>query len=141
MPLWRIYHAPGAFSVGDKQELAARITQAYDFLPRFYVNVLFRELDPDSFYIGGKATGNFVRICIEHIARSFSTDEQKTWFIARIEDAIAPYVKARGRDWEFHILETPFDLWRVQGYVPPKPGTDDEKRWKEENRASERTAV
>jgi hypothetical protein len=37
----------------------------------------------------------------------------------RANEAIAPFVKDRGFDWEFHIDETPFDLWSVQGYRPP----------------------
>ena len=139
MPLWRIYHPADAFSREDKRELAGRITELYKFLPKFYVNVLFREMDEDDFLIGGEPTKNFVRICIEHIARQLPNDEAKVWFIGQINETIAPYVKDRGRDWEFHILETPFDLWNVQGYAPPKPNTDDEKRWAAENRPSPRT--
>ena len=139
MPLWKIYHAPEAFSVEDKRALAGEITKLYSFLPRFYVNVLFRELDRDSFLIGGEPTGNFVRIGIEHIARTFPSDEAKAWFIGRINGVLAPYVRDRGRDWEFHIQETPFDLWNVQGIAPPLPGSEDEKRWAQENKPSPRT--
>lgn len=52
---------------------------------------------------------------------------------------IVPWVKDRGYDWEFHIDETPFDLWSVQGFYPPREGTEDEKRWIAENKPSPRT--
>ena len=66
---------------------------------------------------------------MDHIARQLTSEPAKTKFIARVEDAIAAFVKDRGFDWEFHIDETPFDLWRVQGIRPPRAGTEDEKRW------------
>lgn len=45
-----------------------------------------------------------------------------------------------GLDWEFHIDETAFDLWSIQGYRPPLPDSEDEKRWRRENRPSPPTA-
>ena len=35
------------------------------------------------------------------------------------EEKLAPFIKERGYDWEIHIDETPMDLWRTQGLVPP----------------------
>ena len=43
----------------------------------------------------------------------------------RTNETIAPFVKGRGFDWEFHIDETPFDLWSVQGYQPPPADSED----------------
>ena len=60
-------------------------------------------------------------------------------FSPEVEGAIAPFIKDRGFDWEFHVDETPFDLWTIQGIRPPRAETEDEKRWIVENRASPRT--
>ena len=76
---------------------------------------------------------------MDHIARQLDSDEAKANFLARVDKAIAPFVKERGFDWEFHVDETPFDLWIVQGMRPPRPGTEDEKRWRAENKPSPRT--
>ena len=40
-----------------------------------------------------------------------------------------------GYDWEYSVLETSRDLWKVNGLVPPMPGTDAEIQWRENNRA------
>src|SRR5262245_6223715 len=78
-----------------------------------------------------KRVGNFIRLSIEHIARTTS-DDRKAWWLELTKEAIAPFVKDRGFNWEFHIDETPFDFWSVQGYRPPPADSDDEKRWARE---------
>jgi phenylpyruvate tautomerase PptA (4-oxalocrotonate tautomerase family) len=134
MPLWNIYHPLNAFSADDKQALAVRISDLYTKLPRFYVGVVFQEVASDSFYIGGKPADNFVRISIDHIARSLPTPQAKAWWIAQCDEALAPFVRDRGYRWEFHIDETPFDIWSVQGLRPPPADSEAEKRWKFENK-------
>jgi hypothetical protein len=41
----------------------------------------------------------------------------------------------RGYDWEISIDETPFDLWSLQGELPPPFESVGEKRWVKENKA------
>ncbi|WP_260738881.1 tautomerase family protein [Tunturiibacter lichenicola] len=140
MPLWRIYAPANGYSASEKQKFALDITGIYDaFLPRFYVNVLFHEVEPESFLVGGEQRSNFVRISIEHIARTMVDHESKVKFLGHVNEVIAPYVEQRGYDWELNVQELPFDLWRVQGLVPPGAESVDEKRWKQENKASART--
>lgn len=140
MPLWKIYHPADAFTPDDKDEFAEKVTDIYaKFMPRFYVNIIFVAVAEDSFYIGGKRRNNFVRIVMEHIAREFPNEEAGNRFINKVDDTITPWVRDRSFDWEFHIDETPFTLWSVQGYFPPRFGTEDEKRWIAENRPSPRT--
>ena len=139
MPLWNVYHPIGAYTREDKHTFAKRITDIYSSLPKFYVDVVFQEVPQDSFYVGGEPAPNFVRIHMDHIARQLTSEAAKTKFLARVENAIAPFVKDRGFDWEFHIDETPFDLWIVQGIRPPRAATEDERRWISENRPSPRT--
>ena len=56
MPLWKIYHPVGAFSLEDKKGLSEAITALYARgLPKFYVGVVFQEVAADSFFIGGES--------------------------------------------------------------------------------------
>ena len=70
MPLWHIHCPENAYSAEDKRALAMRITDLYADvgLPRFYASVVFHELPRNSFFVGGKATNDFVRIWIDQIA-------------------------------------------------------------------------
>ena len=137
MPLWKIYHPVGAFSLEDKKGLSEAITALYARgLPKFYVGVVFQEVAADSFFIGGECVDNFVRIWIDHIARTMPTAEIRAKFIEMVDAALAPYVRDRGLNWEYHIDETSYELWSIQGYRPPLPGTEDEIRWRSENRPS-----
>jgi phenylpyruvate tautomerase PptA (4-oxalocrotonate tautomerase family) len=136
MPLWKIYHPENAFTAQDKKALSERITALYRRLPKFYVGVVFQAVAKDSFFIGGEPRDNFVRIWVDHIARTLPSAEARTWWIGQCDEALAPYIRDRGLDWEFHIDETSFELWSINGVRPPLPDTEDEKRWIAENRPS-----
>ena len=140
MPLWRFYHPVDAYTPEDKQGIAETITEVYGrFLPKFYTGVVFQEITKENFYIGGVPQTNFVRVTVDHIARTLDTPEARKAHMLRITDFLKPWITDRGFDWELHVDETPFDLWTIQGYLPPRQGTEDEKRWKAENRPSPRT--
>jgi phenylpyruvate tautomerase PptA (4-oxalocrotonate tautomerase family) len=140
MPLWRIYHESSVFTDAQKVALAKSITKLYNDigLPAFYTNVIFVPVPAASIYVGGVPATKFVRFTIEQIARSFKNDEVKAIWLNKIDAALAPHLKERGDlTWEYHIVETERQLWKVNGIVPPGIGTLAEKRWKRDNRASE----
>src|SRR3990167_1827464 len=85
MPLWKIYHPVGAFTAAEKQQLSERITGLYSRLPKFYVGVVFQEVATDSFFIGGQPAAKFVRIWVDHIARTLPTPEARTWWIGQCD--------------------------------------------------------
>lgn len=137
MTCWEIFAPENTFSEKDKQQLSEAITSIYvDYvgLPEFYVVVIFHEKPGHSIYVGGKSNNSFVRIRIDHCSRHLDTPEARAACMAVIEKKLAPLIKERGLAWEVHIDETPMDLWRVQGMVPPLPGSDMEKAWAKENR-------
>jgi phenylpyruvate tautomerase PptA (4-oxalocrotonate tautomerase family) len=136
MPLWKFYHPQAAFSVEDKTAIAAGITRIYRMLPKFYVGVVFQEIPKDSFYVGGEPADDFVRIWVDHIARSFKDEELKGKFLAAVNQLLTPYLSERGLRWEMHVDETPFSLWSIQGLRPPLPDTSAEKQWIAENKPS-----
>ena len=136
MPLWKIYHPEGAFTVEDKKAIAERITRVYRALPAFYVGVVFQEIAKSSFYVGGEPADDFVRIWVDHIARQIPNDELKQKFLSAVDKALAPFVSDRGLRWEMHVDETPFSLWTIEGLRPPLPDTPAEQKWRAENKAS-----
>ncbi|KAF2692212.1 hypothetical protein K458DRAFT_285736 [Lentithecium fluviatile CBS 122367] len=154
MPLWKIYHPPSTFTTpSSRQSLARAITAIYTAvpLPAFYVNVLFIPVEADSYYIGGVARPSphfpdsepgpdsarpFIRVTIENIARKIPNVEVRDRFLNRVDTALKPYIGDMGYDWEYSVLETSRDLWKIDGFVPPMPGTEAEERWRVENRAS-----
>jgi len=137
MTCWEIFAPADAYTETDKGELSAAITSIYaDYagLPEFYVVVIFQKQPTDTIYVGGKTADNFVFIRVDHFARQLDIPEARAACMAVIEEKLAPFVKDRGFDWVVHIDETPMDLWRIQGLVPPLPESDMEKIWAKENR-------
>lgn len=134
MPLWQLFAREGTFSQAEKQRFAEAITDIYsDFgLPRFYVSVVFHDVPEGSFFVGGVARSNFVRISIDHIARRTSSDHRES-LLKLLNKTIHPFVRDRGLDWELHVDETPRDLWTIQGMAPPLENSELEKRWARSN--------
>lgn len=136
MPLWTIFHPVDAFSASQKTALAASITKIYtDFgLPAFYVGVVFQAVTPESFYIGAHPVDNFVRIKVDHIARTLPTAEIRKLWVKTTDAHLKEHIADRGFEFEWHIDETPFDLWSIQGFQPPPGGSKAEKVWIEGNK-------
>ncbi|MCG7631447.1 MULTISPECIES: tautomerase family protein [Gordonia] len=136
MPYWEIFTPKGAYTDQDKEQFSSAITDVYvQFvsLPRFYVVIRFQELADNEMYVGGKATTNFVRFVVDHIARNMDDDVRPAAMQA-FEDALAPFVKDRGFDWEIHFDDTPVTQWHTQGLIPPPADSDIERLWAKENR-------
>ncbi|KAJ6526818.1 putative oxalocrotonate tautomerase enzyme-domain-containing protein [Mycena capillaripes] len=107
MPLHRLFVPKGLYTPADKAALAQAITDIYFDLPPFYVVVLFIELEPTNFFVGGKTTQRMLRITVEHVARNFAEadDTSKRAFMDRYEIALAPFTKARGIDSEVQVVD------------------------------------
>jgi putative oxalocrotonate tautomerase-like protein len=99
------------------------------------VGVVFHELPKDSLFIGGVPRNDFVRISIDHVAIA-SPPETRESMLKFLNESIHPFVRDRGLDWEFHIDETPRDLWMIQGMRPPDTGSEEEQAWIRDNRPS-----
>ncbi|MDA9411391.1 MULTISPECIES: tautomerase family protein [unclassified Bradyrhizobium] len=137
MPMWQIYHPENVFTDSDKQQLSQKITAIYEsFLPRFYVNVFFHKIPKGGLYIGGEPANDFVRVTVDHIARSIDDPKMQQQFLQGCARVLEPYVAGRGYRWELHVDDTPFELWMINGFKPPLPGTSAELKWRTENRPS-----
>jgi phenylpyruvate tautomerase PptA (4-oxalocrotonate tautomerase family) len=137
MPLWNVYHPVGAYSEEEKREFAKLVTSLYEAagLPRFYVVTLFHEVDRSSFYVGGEPVDDVVRVAIDIFARNVDDPARRESVRHRIGAVIQPFATAKGLRWEFHVDQTPRDMWMTNGLVPPPPGSDAEQLWAKENRA------
>jgi phenylpyruvate tautomerase PptA (4-oxalocrotonate tautomerase family) len=138
MPLWKIHHPAGEYSVDDKKAFAGAITQVYEAvpIPRFYVVVVFEDLAADSIYVGGEPHSKFVRIQVDQMARTIPGPVLREWWTHSLDAVIAPWVRDRGYDWEFTVAELPSDMWSLQGQIPPPFESVGEKRWIAENKAT-----
>ncbi|MFF0491834.1 tautomerase family protein [Nocardia sp. NPDC004068] len=136
MPLWQIHHPVGAYSEQDKRAFATDITAIYTAvgLPAFYVVVLFHEVPAADYYVGGEPSDATVRIVVKHLARHLDDPDRRRVMTERLDATLHPYTRDRKLHWEFHVEESPRDLWMIAGLWPPDPGTDAERAWAEANR-------
>jgi hypothetical protein len=86
--------------------------------------------------VGGESHHKFIRFRIDHLARTLPGPITREWWMRTIDQIVAPYVSAKGYDWEVTVDETPSDLWSIQGEIPPPFESVAEKRWVKENKAS-----
>lgn len=56
-------------------------------------------------------------------------------FLGRVDAALKPFIEDAGYDWEYSIEEVSRDLWKIQGLVPPMPGSEVELEWLRVNEA------
>ncbi|GAA0395934.1 tautomerase family protein [Streptomyces luteireticuli] len=136
MPLWHVHHPVGTYSAQQKREFAADVTEFYAGfgLPKFYVVVLFHEVPESSFFVGGEPSASTVRIVVEHIARHTEEPDRRKRTGEVLSRLLAPHTSDRGLSYEFHIDETPRDLWRIDGMEPPPSFSEAERLWARENR-------
>jgi hypothetical protein len=60
---------------------------------------------PEDYFVSGKPnTEHFVRISVQHVARHMPMDIQRKRFFERYENALAPFIKEKGFDWEVSFL-------------------------------------
>ncbi|MEJ7928312.1 tautomerase family protein, partial [Sphingobium sp. AN641] len=72
MPFWRIYHPENAYSTEEKHRFSEIVTSLYTNIPipKFYVVCFFEEVKNGNLFVGGEDSQNFVRVHIDHIART-----------------------------------------------------------------------
>ncbi|KAJ3952757.1 hypothetical protein N0V92_010789 [Colletotrichum tropicale] len=136
MPLWVFSHSKDAFSPDDKEALAQEITKVYTRigLPAFYVNVQFFEMPAHDLYLGGARRSKFTTISIYHVARRFENELNQQRFLKKVDSILNPRLGGKGMDWEYFIQESPRELWKINGIVPPPSGSEMEKLWFRENK-------
>ncbi|KAJ5170935.1 Tautomerase [Penicillium coprophilum] len=137
MPAWNIKHSPNTITTLEKEQLAKSITRLYVSygLPAFYVQVHFTEETPGTAFVGGEPHPSFAAVTISHVARAFKNDETKRQFLADVDGILNPVFEPKKMEWEYWVTEVSRDLWKINGLVPPQPGSEGEKKWVKLNKA------
>jgi hypothetical protein len=93
MPLWRIFAHPSVYTVQDKAAISKAITSFYTRLglelPAFYVDIIFIPVKEGNLFVGGEVRKDFVRISVEHIARTIVSQEQRKAVMERFHQVCA----------------------------------------------------
>jgi hypothetical protein len=84
-------------------------------------------------FVGGESRPNFVNLSIAHIARSHKHETDRMDFLKKI-DLILERFKTKGLDWEYFIVDTLRQQWKINGMYPPLADSDEEKEWVRLNR-------
>ncbi|TDZ54645.1 hypothetical protein CTRI78_v006107 [Colletotrichum trifolii] len=134
MPLWLVYHTPDSFvDIESKQAFVKDVTAWYMRigLPAFYVIVNFLPMAPGTIWKGAEIPSKpFVRMSMDHIAVRLDDDADVYHRVTEsFEKLLKPHIADKGYDYEYHVDETPRDLWRVNGFIPPGFGSVAEKKW------------
>ncbi|TMR88785.1 4-oxalocrotonate tautomerase [Nonomuraea basaltis] len=95
---------------------------------------LFHEVPRASFLVGGVPSDDTVRVVIEHIARHAEDSGLRERMSEALGRLLAAHTGDRGLHCEFHIDETPRDLWMIDGLCPPPTGSEAEQLWAQDNR-------
>jgi phenylpyruvate tautomerase PptA (4-oxalocrotonate tautomerase family) len=141
MPLYTVYH-PHTLSHTQRKHIALSITKAHvtiTLAPSFVVKVIFLPLDASSFYTGGLAELSLLRIV--GVIRAGRSTEDRQKLLMMIHDMI----KIHGYEIEIHLEEMKSEVNStlnkliqnilVNGKFVPEPGSEDEKRWREADKA------
>lgn len=144
MPLWKVFHSPGAFEKpASRRELSKSITNYYTThtgMPAFYVGVVFLAIPENGIYIGGEPRSEsnpFVRVEVDQIhIRLPDEDAQYKRNLDGLCEMLGPHLE--GVNWEIHVDQTDRRLWAIDGIAPPLWKSEEEGRWKEAGRALER---
>jgi hypothetical protein len=46
-------------------------------------------------------------------------DTYRDRFLLKVDEALRPFIAEQGWDWEYSVIETRRDLWKINGMVPP----------------------
>jgi hypothetical protein len=51
-------------------------------------------------------------------------DTVRDRFLLKVDEALKPFIHEQGWDWEYSVIETRRDLWKINGMVPPEAGSE-----------------
>jgi hypothetical protein len=51
-------------------------------------------------------------------------DTYRDRFLLKVDEALRPFIAEQGWDWEYSVIETRRDLWKINGMVPPETASE-----------------
>ncbi|RJG46293.1 tautomerase family protein [Mesorhizobium sp. DCY119] len=127
MPTYVCWSAAGWLSAEQRTQIAEAITTIHaeeGRAPRYFVQVLFNEVQSDSHFIGSRAA-NDGHIWIRADIRSGRTDEHKKAILERIATDISAIAEVGREDVWVYLSDISAAGILEFGHVLPQPGEDD----------------
>ncbi len=128
MPTYVCSTAAGRLNSSQRAQIAESITAIHAHegrAPRYFVQVLFNEVQAESHFIGGGPAPEGL-IWIRADIRSGRTDDQKKAIMERIAEDISVAAKVKKEDVWVYISDIPATGCLEFGHVLPPPGKEDE---------------
>lgn len=126
MPTYVCSTAAGRLTAAQRAEIAGAITNIHaeeGKAPRYFVQVLFHEIQPASHFIGGQPAPEGL-IWVRADIRSGRTDGQKKAIMERIAGEISTTAKVGKEDVWVYISDIPATGVLEFGHVLPPPGQE-----------------
>jgi phenylpyruvate tautomerase PptA (4-oxalocrotonate tautomerase family) len=127
MPTYVVWTRAGQLSPDQRQRIATSITEIHHgvaLAPRYFVQVIFNELDAHSHYVAGEPAEPS-HVWIRADIRSGRTQEQKSRLLARIVDDVCTITGASRENVWVYISDLPGPSIVEYGHVLPQPGEED----------------
>ena len=124
MPTYVCTTASGRLDAAQRAGIAKAITNIHaeeGVAPRYFVQVIFNDLQPDSHFIGGQPAPEGL-VWVRADIRSGRTDEQKKAIMERIAADISATAKISREDVWVYISDIPATGVLEFGQVLPPPG-------------------
>jgi Putative oxalocrotonate tautomerase enzyme len=98
--------------------------------------MIFEEVAADSFYVGGASHGKFVRLHLEHMARTLPGPIIREWWVKAVDELSHPSSGTEDMTGKSPSMRSRpiFGRFRVK-FLPPFE-SHAEKRWVKENKVS-----
>lgn len=126
MPTYVCWTRAGSLSPGQRQQIAKSITEIHHevaLAPRYFVQVIFNELQPHSHFVAGaEAEPNHVWIRAD--IRSGRTQEQKALLLARIVEDVCAITGAPKENIWVYVADIPGTSVVEFGHILPQPGEE-----------------
>ena len=129
MPTYTCWSKAGVVTIEARARIAAALTDIHFEVaagPRYFVQVIFTELDSDSLFIAGRpmTTGH---LWIRADIRAGRTEEQKTELLRRIVDDVSSITGIVGEHIWVYLNDVPGP--NIAEYGRPLPNPGQEKQW------------
>ena len=126
MPTYVCTGAAGRLNATQRSDIAKAITSIHSeegVAPRYFVQVLFNEVGPDSHFIGGQPAPPGL-IWVRADIRSGRTDAQKKAIMERVAAEVSASAKISREDVWVYISDIPATGVLEFGQVLPPPGQE-----------------
>ncbi len=128
MPTYVCWSRAGKLANDQRERIATSITDIHHEVaraPRYFVQVIFNDLEPGSHFVGGREASPD-QIWMRADIRAGRTQEQKEQLLTRIAQAVSEVTGSSREDIWVYISDIPGPSVLEFGQVLPLPGGENE---------------